>query len=135
MAPSRLNHNAWIPLDEIIFASRTYGCPGHFNFFTEGLTERRRIQGMCDAEHRLLAFTLLVGTGLFTLTTGCLARDEGLGVVGSVCLMAATVGACLCGRRSVYATASATASATEPIVHVAAPNRDKITVSTMYDNF
>ena len=86
---------------------------------------------MCDAEHRLLAFTLLVGTGLFTLTTGCLARDEGLGVVGSVCLMAATVGACLCGRRPV----SVAATPTEPIVHVAAPNRDKITVSTMYDNF
>lgn len=90
---------------------------------------------MCDAEHRLMAFTLLVGTGLFTLTTGCLARDEGLGVVGSVCLMAATVGACLCGRQPVYATASTTDTPTEPIVHVAAPNRDKITVSTMYDIF
>jgi len=98
---------------------------------------------MCDAEHRLLGFAILVGTGLFTLTTGFLAKDEGIGIVGSVLLMAATLNACLCDRRPVYTTASATAYATayatasapESIAHVAASNRDTISVSTMYDNF
>jgi len=94
---------------------------------------------MCDAEHQLLGFAILVGTGLFTLTTGFLAKDEGIGTVGSVLLIAATLSACVCGRRPVHATATATATATalppESIPHAAASNRDTISVSTMYDNF
>jgi hypothetical protein len=90
---------------------------------------------MCDAEHRLLGFAILVGAGLFTLTTGFLAKDEGIGTVGSVLLMAATLSACVCGRRPVHATATATASSPESIPQAAASNRDTISVSTMYDNF
>jgi hypothetical protein len=120
-------------------SSTTFFPTQNVNRTGDHLTSHRCIPVMCDAEHQLLGFAILVGTGLFTLTTGFLAKDEGIGTVGSVLLMAATLSACVCSRRPVHATATATATATalppESIPHAAASNRDTISVSTMYDNF